>query len=211
MASQTVLLAETDHRTLDNLPRILFNHLPDIAIDTCTSLEQLPRNVESYSYDTVVLSPKLLHAYRALTTKRMDHLLAPLIVSVGQRDLTIAHAVLEGDAFDLIIKPIVPYDAAHTVRLALWQSKLLRLLSSKEQALSQFRQHMNTFPLDAKAEEEFSRVLDTTCQALETSLQLMEQIKQENALFDMAAIVERRAKQRALDRLLDLCQEGPTQ
>lgn len=43
----------------------------------------------------------------------------------------LTQAALEWDAFDLIVKPIVPQEAALSARLALWQSKLLRLLASK--------------------------------------------------------------------------------
>jgi hypothetical protein len=44
-----------------------------------------------------------------------------------------------------------------------------------------------------------------TFQALQSSMRRLLNVKDEQALFDMAALVEQHAKQRALDRLLHLC------
>jgi len=207
MAS-TLLIAETDYRTLDGLPRILADHIPGIVIDTCISPYELSRNVENFSYNAIALSPIFIRDYRVFTQQRTLQLLAPLLVTVRQRDLPLAHAALDGDAFDLIVKPIVPDDAAQTVRLALWQNKLLQLLASKKKMSSRFQEHMNAFPEDTKAA--FMNVLETTCQNLTTSLRILERIESQNALLNMATLVGRRTRQRALDRLLNLHQDGPS-
>jgi len=94
-------------------------------------------------------------------------------MTVCQRDLTAAKSALEGDAFDLIVTPIVPTDATQTVRLTLWQNKLLKLLTSQERVASQFQQHMEAFPSEPEAEEEVLRLFETIHETLARSLQLL--------------------------------------
>jgi DNA-binding NtrC family response regulator len=209
MAPETILIAETDHRILDILPDVLSNHLPGVVIDTCTTGGQLVRQLKGASYDTIAMSPKLLGTYRSHKSKEASQDI-PLIVTVSQRDLLFAHTALVGDAFDLIVKPIVPHEAAHTVRLALWHNKLQRLHALKERAASRLRQHGETASHDLKAEEEFLHMLETTYRTLKTSFRLLLDIEQKSSLLDVAALVERRARQLALDRLLNMYKEGPT-
>lgn len=213
MPAQTVLIAETDHRTLDILPRILPDHIPHVTIDICTSADELSRKLERSSYDTVATGSFLIHHYLTLKRKRPHQLLTPCIVTAGQEDRTWVSTALEGDAFDLIVKPIVPHQAAQTVKLALWHSGFLRLLASRERAVSRFQQHMEAFPHTLKTEEEFASKLaayDRTFRALHSSMRLLLNIDDERSLFDMAASVESLTRKRALDRILNLCKEGPT-
>jgi len=213
MLVRSVLLAEHDYATINNLSCLLFDSIAHIAIDTCASLEDLAPKFEGGSYDAVVLNPLFLHAYRSIRKKR-NQLLAPLIVMVCQRDLTVAQAALEGDVFDLIAKPVIPHEATQAVRLALWQNQLLRLLASKERAVARFQQHMEAFPHDRNAEAEFSRHLDAferTFQALQSGIRLVLNSENEQGLFDIAVLVEQRARQQALNRLLALCQDSTSQ
>ncbi|MDK2743467.1 MAG: hypothetical protein NDI90_11170 [Nitrospira sp. BO4] len=209
MTPQTVLLAETDQHTLNSLPPILFDHIPHLSIEICTSPDELARNLSTVAFDAIAICPLLVPHFRFYRNKNHPRLLAPLIITVSEKDLTLAHAVLEGDAFDLIIKPIVATDAAHTVRLALWQNKLLKLLASRERRESQFREHIEQFPPDSKAFEEFLYLLDSIHGALNTSSCLLERMEQESSLFDMASTLERVTKRRALDRLIHMYKPGP--
>ena len=93
---------------------------------------------------------------------------------MSHEDRALASTYLEKDAFDLIVKPIVPQEASQTVCLALWQSRLLQLLTSKDRASSRFRDHMKAFPHALKAREGFASLLtayERTFHALTTSLQ----------------------------------------
>jgi len=213
VASPTILFAETDHRTLDILPRTLSDHIPHLTLDICTSTDELSRKLGESSYDAVAVDPLLIQDYLFLRHKKARYSLAPLIIIAGQGDRILADKALARDAFDLIVKPLVPRQAAQTVKLALWHHGLLRLLASKERAASRFREHMEAFPHDLKAETEFMTKLsiyERTHQALTTSLQLLLNIEEESTLFDMAASVESVARKQVLDRLLTLCREGPT-
>lgn len=122
--------------------------------------------------------------------------------------------MLEGDAFDLIAKPIVADQAVQTVRLALWHHAFLRLLASRERAVTRFQQHMAAFPHAQKAEAEFISKLtayERTFQALTVSMRLLLNFEDERSLFDMAASVESFTRKLALKRLFNMCPEGPTQ
>jgi hypothetical protein len=124
-----------------------------------------------------------------------------------------AKAVLETDAFDVIVIPIHPTEVVQTVRLALWQSKLLHLLISADRAAALFQKHMAAFPIDWRAEEYYRHhlaALEHTIKMLQSSmLPPMNQVD-EQVLIDIAASLAQGAKERALDRLLNLCKPGTT-
>ena len=210
MVSESILIAETDQHTLDILPDVLSDSIPHVVIDTCTTADQLIRRLEGTSYDAVAMSPMLFPTYRFLKHQEAPQVIVPLIVTVCQKDLSLAHAAFAGSAFDLIVKPIVPQDAAQTVRLALWHNKLQRLLALKERAASRLRQHIGVSPHDPKAEEDFLRILEKTYRTLKTSFGLLLNIQRGSSLRDAAGSVERRTRQLALDRLLNMYKEGPT-
>ncbi len=85
------------------------------------------------------MSPVLLQTYRFLKFQRSDQITVPLLITAGKQDRWSAQRMLQREAFDLIVKPLVPQQAAQTGRLALWQNKLLHLLASKERALARFK------------------------------------------------------------------------
>ncbi len=209
----TVLIAESDPRTIDLLPRILSENLPEVAVDVCTSSEDLRLNRNLSSYDTIAISPILLQGYHLLKYKADRHLFVPLIVTASVEDRVLASKYLEKDAFDLIVKPIVPQEAIQTVSLALWQNKLLRLLASRERASSRFQEHMRLFPHARYMEEEFSTKMtayERTIQAITTSLQHLLNSEEEGSLFDVAGCVENMTRKRALHRLLSMGENGTT-
>ena len=211
MVPESILIGETDQHNLYLLAEVLSDHFPPVVIDTCTTVDQLTHRLESGSYDTVAVSPQLFNPHRFLKHQEWPGLCAPLLMTVCQRDLPWAHTAFAGNAFDLIVKPIVSQDAAQTVRLALWHNKLQKLLALKERAASRVRHHGKGSPDDRKAEEEFLSMFETTYQTLKTSFRLLLNIDQKSSLREVVASVERRTRQLALDRLLNMYKEGPTQ
>lgn len=114
----------------------------------------------------------------------------------------------------MIVTPIHPTEAVETVRLALWQNWLLRLLASKDRSDTLFEEHMAAFPDDCKTEEHFVRhveVLERTIDALQSRMCLLMDGDDEQVLFDIAASVMQCARQRALDRLFNLSMNGTAQ
>jgi len=213
---QTLLIAETDLHTLASLPGVLSDAFPHVSIDVCTSAEGLGRTLQHTSYDTVAISLQLVQGYHGAMQKRPLQFLAPLLVTASPDHRRLAEVALEtGNAFDVIATPIVPTEVIQSVRLALWQNRLLRLLTSKERVMSRFHEHMAAFPHARKAEAEFLSKLaayDRTFRAIQSSMRLLVTVDDERALFQMTRAVEQLTKQQALDRLFNLCkQEGPSQ
>ena len=214
MFSHAILLAETDHHTLDILPGILAAHIPHMAIDICTSPDELVQKLEAGSYDTIALSPLLIRSYRFFTTKRTPQLRPSLIVTVSREDQILPYEAVEGDAFDVIIKPINPDQAAQTVKLALAHTTLRRVRASRDRVVARFQEHMAAYPQDLMGEEQFLTklaIFDRTLQALNVSIKLVLNIDEESYVSDMAERVEGLTRQRAFDRLLNLYTDGPTQ
>lgn len=134
-------------------------------------------------------------------------------MTADKEDRAWASTALQGDAFDVIVKPIVPDEAVQTVKLALWHHRFLQLLASRERAISRFQQHMEAFPHSVKAKEEFGSKLaayERTLRAINTSMRHLMNIEDENSLFDMAATVQQLTRERVLDRLLTMCEDGAT-
>ncbi|MGC4097744.1 MAG: hypothetical protein QM706_11565 [Nitrospira sp.] len=209
----SILIADPDPRTIDPLPRILSDTLPGISVDICTTVEELRRNRKLSTYDTIAINPSLIQGDHIRKFQIDQHLFAPLLVTASLEDCELATTYLENGAFDLIIKPIVPLQAAQTVRLALWQNSLLRMLGAKDRAAERFRQHMEAFPHARKMEEEFAGKIaayERTLRALTTSMPHLLDIEQENFLFDIAGVVEGMAKERAFERLHLLCENTTT-
>lgn len=205
MVPEPILIGETDQRSMYILAEVLSAHIPSVAIDTCTTVDQLIRKLDEASYDAVAVNPSLL-----LKDKLTLHKSVPLLVTVYQKDFPVAHTAFRGKAFDLIVKPIIPQDSVHTVRLALWHNKLQKLLALKERAALRVQHHDKCSPDNLKAEEEFLRMLETTYQTLKTSFRLLLNIQQNSSLMDVAASVRRRARHLALDRLINLYKDGTT-
>jgi hypothetical protein len=211
--AQTVLIAETDSHTLDVLPKVLSDHIPHAVIDTCASVNQLIHKLEGASYDTIAVSATLLHTYRYLKGKHTLKESLPLIVTVSQRDFPTAQAAWSGNAFDLIVKPIVSHDAVQTIKLALWHSRLLQLMDSQECPVNRFGEHMAAFPHACETEEQFVNKLfafNLSFQAVHSSLRLLPNTDDERSRFDVTALVEQLIRKRALDRLLTMHKTGPT-
>lgn len=214
MSVESILIAGTNPYILDTLPRVLASSLPHVSIDLCDSPGSFPDKLQKTSYDTIAISPLLIPDYHLLRQKKPVQLLTPLLVIAGTEQSGLAQAVLEADAFDVIVTPIHPIEAVETVRLALWQNRLLRLLASKDRAATLFEEHMAAFPNDWKTEDYLVRhlnVLERTIEALQSSMRLVMNYDDDQILFDIAASVMQCARQRALDRLFNLSTNGTAQ
>ena len=207
-----VLVAETDPHILDFLPRIVSDRIPNVEVDVCSSPDDLRRDRKLGTYDTVAISPVLLQGYRLLKYKADRHLVTPILVTATRQDHELASQFIKkSEAFDPIVKPLVPEQAVLSVRLALWQNKLLKLLAAREQASQRFDEHIKAFPGDLKMEQVYKKqilVLERTLQTIEKSLRLIINNEEERSFLEMAAFVDQCTRERALDRLLTLNQDG---
>ncbi|HRI38826.1 MAG TPA: hypothetical protein PLO50_09735 [Nitrospira sp.] len=201
-----VLLAETDPYTRDFLPPLLLGQLPDVVVDIFSSTEDLRRNLKCWAYDAIAINPILLQDNPFPKNKPDRLVAAPLLVNASRDDREPTSTYLKGEAFDLIVKPIIPQQAAQTVRLALWQNALLRLLSSSERTLLKVQDHLDTFPDDSIVELTVRKRLEVVQRMLRgnTNSSLMSNSAEEWSLFDMAASIAQFTRQRAFEQLLHL-------
>lgn len=207
----TVLLAETDPHAIDLLPPLLLDELPDLVVDVCCSAEDVRRNLNCWAYDAIAISPLLLQENPFPKHNADRHAATPLLVTASRDDHELASTYLEREALGLIFKPIDPKQAAQTVRLALWQNTLLRLLASTQHTLRQFQNHLHAFPSDPKVPLQLREELELVVKTLSgrnTNDFLMSKSQEERSLLKVVASVAQLARQRALAKLLYLRQKG---
>ena len=209
MPTGSILLAETDPRALAKLPALLAERLPKVQLEICKSVDEAARSLRRSKFDTVITSTPFLWAQESRLLKDLTlQKLVPLVLTVDQAERSRAQASLLTRGFDLITKPIQPDQAVKTLRLALWQNRLLKLLASRERVVSAFEKHIQAFPQDLKIENVIRNTLsaiDETLVAVRGSNQRLEE-SLDAQLYDLAVAVELRAREQALNRLL---QFGP--
>lgn len=167
MPTGSILLAEADPRALTTLPALLAERLPNIQLEICKTVDDAVRKLRRSKVDTVITSTPFLWAQESLLKDLHTlHRLVPLVLTADRSDRIRAQASLRTRGFDLITKPIEPDEAVQTVRLALWQNRLLRLLASRERMVSAFEQHMRVFPHDLKGEKLIRTTLSTIDETL---------------------------------------------
>lgn len=209
----TVLIAETDPRTIDLLPGILSDRISNVSVEVCTSTDDLTGNRRLSTYDAIAINPILLQGSQLHQNKAYRYSLAPLVLTASLDECELAYTYLENGAFDVIVKPVVSQEAVQTVKVALWQSSLLKLLASRERATERFRQHMEAFPHALQMEVEFASKMaayEKTLQAITTSLRHILSSDEENSLFDIAGVLESTTRKQALDRLHLMCESLTT-
>src|SRR5215208_5139561 len=176
--SPSVLIAESNPRLLEALPDVVRLSVPRAHLDVCSSHDQMLRKVKEWEYDTVISNVHLTDA-NGLFLKRHTFFkpYVPLVLTAGAWDKEPAAQALQQGAFDLIVNPLQAEQAATTIRLALWHSRLLRLIHSKERMMEKYRQHMMAFPGDEKHALSLKGTLSTiqsTLSAVMKSVDLMD-------------------------------------
>jgi DNA-binding NtrC family response regulator len=138
----------------------------------------------------------LLKRIRALETS------VPVVVTASTSEKESARLALLKGAFDLILTPLEHEQTVVTIRLALWQSKLMDLIAHKEKTLEKYRQHLAVYPDNRKSDENFNRALlslEKTVSAFEETIQRVEESIR--CFADLAEDVEHQVRTRALERL----------
>ena len=212
MPTGSILFAEADPRALACLPTLFGERLPRVNLEICKTVDHAARQLRRSKFDTVVSSTPFLWAQdsRLLKDVHKLHTLVPLVLTVDRSDRIRAQTSFQTYGFDIITKPIESDAAVKTVRLALWQNRLLKLLTSRERIVSAFEQHMLAFPHHLKVEQLIRNALSTideTLAAVHASKQRFE-VSLDVPFYDLAVAVEARAREQALNRLLQLCPEN---
>ncbi|MDK2742381.1 MAG: hypothetical protein H8K03_06985 [Nitrospira sp.] len=207
-----ILIAETDPAMRQGLLRIFAGHLPRIDVDVCSSPQETTERLSHAHYSTVVAAPYLIQKEHSLLLHRTQHrhVLSPVIVTAASTDIEPARdCLLRRGAFDVIAKPVDDVEVLTSVRIALWQARFLRLLTERERVLSNFRRHIEDYPVERSVRRVIGMVLkrvDKTATLIQESLKLIDP-NIDGLFFDLAASVEECTKEKALVRLnrLSIC------
>ena len=209
MEAGSLLIAETDPAVTQTLPQLLSSRLPQIDIHVATSADEAHQKLSQVRYSASVVATQLVEKKRSLRlhTVQDRSVLMPVILTATQTDVDAAReALLYRGAFDVITKPLHPSDALSSIRVALWQARLLRLLTQRERALEQLERHIEAYPKEVETRTAMGRVLDHVEAALTAVRQSMILVEpsSDRLFFDVAVSIQERTKDRALDRLTRL-------
>jgi DNA-binding response OmpR family regulator len=187
----------------------------DFDFHLCTSRDGALRKIENSPYQLIISNARLAEKddFSLLKQTRSLKTFVPFVVTADpskQHENESARQILEHGAFDLIALPLKTEQTVNTIRLALWHNKFRALVTSREQAIEKYRQHIADYPSDTERDEEFQRtlsVLQETVPSVERTFQAIE--KSLMRLSDFGMRVENQARKRALERLNALPQETP--
>ena len=199
-----LLIAESNLSTFEPLIRTFRDERLDIDFDVCTSHWNCYWKVLASPYQLIISSVHLAEMHDFLLLKRAPALqtFVPFVVTASASEKEVACLALKHGAFDLIPTPLNHEQTVNTIRLALWQNKLMGLITRREKALEKYRQHLDAYPGTRKKDVSFHKALssiqrmlscfDQSVQAIEVSIK---------RLADLARIVEQEAQAGALERL----------
>ncbi len=162
-----ILIAENNPSLLEALPAVLYDRMPELRLDVCTSRDQGTKYLTKFQYHTVISSVHLAGSDdRFLARHTAVQSGVPLIITAGTSEEELARRALQQGAFDLITHPLDPVQTVTTVRVALWHHKLPRLINHKESVIAKHRKHMEKYPKDKRTEALFQQTLAAIDQGL---------------------------------------------
>jgi DNA-binding NtrC family response regulator len=206
--SPSILLAESDPSLVRSLTALFEAHMPNIALDVCRTPDVTMRKLSSSPYQLLISSLPSLRLFEYFL-KRPEQLLqphAPILVTVGRDTIETATTALDKGIFDIICTPLNKVEALGTIRIALWQYRLKELTATKERALERWRSHLSSFPEQKQTEEVFRKTFACIDKTIATLARNVLTVEKSIALSrDVAVLLQREVKQRALARLEHFC------
>jgi DNA-binding NtrC family response regulator len=200
-----VLIVENDFSVVEPLLHTFRDKRLDFDFDACTSSQGAVRKLLASPYRLIISGAHLAEMDDFSLVKRAQTLeiSAPVVVTASASTKETARRALAEGAFDLISVPLDHEQTVRTIRLALWQSKLLELIARKEKAVDLYRRHLAEFPnAIEQMEESFNRAfaaIDLSIYSIESSIR---RVEESSVCFaDFATKVEFHARKGALERL----------
>ena len=199
-----LLIAENNLSTFEPLIRTLRDERLDIDFDVCTSHWSAVWKLLASPYQLIISGVQLAERHDFLLLKRAQalHTFVPFVVTASASEKEGARRALNHGAFDLILTPLDHDQTVNTIRLALWQNKLMELIARREKALEQYRRHLDAYPGTRRMDEAFHNALSSlqrTVSCFEQSIQAIEESMK--CLADLAKTVENQTREQALRRL----------
>src|SRR5215475_3728631 len=152
-----LLIAESNLSTFEPLIRTLRDERLDIDFDVCTSHWSAVWKLLASPYQLIISGVQLAERHDFLLLKRAQarHTFVPVVVTASASEKEGARRALNHGAFDLIPTPLDHDQTVNTVRLALWQNKLMELIARREKTLEQYRRHLDAYPGNRNMYETF--------------------------------------------------------
>ena len=200
-----LLIAEKNFSAIEPLIRTFGDKRLDVNFDVCSSHRGALGMLLANSYQLVISGAHLTEMEDFLLLKRTQSLetCVPLVVTADGSEKESARRVMAKGAFDLISTPLDHEQTVRTIRLALWQSKLMDLIAQKEKAVDRYRHHVAEYPhAKERMEESFLRALaamDNAIYAIEHSI--LRTVESSVCFADFATKVAFHARKGALERL----------
>jgi len=199
-----LLIAESNLSTFEPLIRTFRDEQLAIDFDVCTSHWNAVWKLLASPYQLIISGVHLAERHDFFLLKRAQALqtFVPFMVTASASQKEVACRVLKHGAFDLIPTPLDHEQTGNTIRLALWQNKLMELLARREKALEKYRRHLDAYPGTRRMDETFHNALSSiqrTVSCFEESIQAIEESMK--CLSDLARVVEQEVRARALERL----------
>ena len=200
-----LLIAEKNFSTTESLMRTIGDNRLDVDFDVCTSYDHVVLKLfhSPPPYQLVISSARLaeVNDFFLLQHNRNLQPFVPFVITSGASDTKSSRRALEKGAFDLIPTPLEHEQTVNTIRLALWHNKLNVLLTSRDEALERYHQHIADYPGN-RTGQAFRTILtsiEDTVSAYERTIRGMEgSIK---CLTHLAEDVKKQARETALRRL----------
>ena len=199
-----LLIAEKQFSEIEPLIRICGDRRLGVDFDVCASNRSAVGMLLAVPYQLVISGALLteMEDFVLLDRIQTSQPFVPLVVTADASEKLSAQRALTKGAFDILTKPLDHERTVHTITLALWQTKLMKLIASKEKALEEYRQHLALYPGCKSKGEAFERALSALDKTLSSFQRTIQQVEESiKCLTDVAEIVTREARERALETL----------
>jgi DNA-binding NtrC family response regulator len=175
----------------------------DFDFHLCTSRDGAMRKLSSSPYELVISDVRLAELNQFSLIKHIEGLgtFMPFVVTANlsnQEERESVREVLGQGAFDLISLPPESEQTENIIRVALWQSKLMTLITCKEIVQEQYREHLAAYPWGNDVDPFFKRTLTAIQDSIAT---YQRSVLRTEPFADLAMKVKTQARARALERL----------
>jgi len=194
-----ILVADKDFSTLESLTNTFGDRRLDVDFHLCTSHNSAALKLFRSSYELIISAVHLaeIENFYLLRQNKTLQPHVPLLVTAGASDKEAARRMLVQGAFDVITTPLDREHTVATIRLGLWQNRLMHLIASKEKAVEKYRQHLHAYPF-----QEMNAVFSKTISAIEKSIAAFQLADlRMNSFAELATTIQQQARERALRRL----------
>src|SRR5262245_30993293 len=200
-----LLIAETNVGTVESLVQTLEDRRLDIDYEVCTSHDCAVMKLfhSPPPYQLVISSVHLATINNFFLLKHNYHRqpFVPFVITAGESDINSSRRALEEGAFDLIPTPLEHEQTVSTIRLSLWHHKLRVLITSRDNAIERYHQHLDNYPGNRNGEA-FQKILRSIEESIASHKQTIERIEASiQCLADFDQAFGKMTRERALERL----------